>query len=62
MKILVADDDLVSRKLVANMLDASGYEVLLVADGEHALRLLQAAGVQKYMAGASFPKPARAVE
>jgi diguanylate cyclase (GGDEF)-like protein len=42
MKVLIADDDVVSRKLVANMLAAWGYEVLLVGDGEHALRLLQA--------------------
>lgn len=33
MKILVADDDPVSRRLMQSMLQRSGYEVILAADG-----------------------------
>jgi len=40
MKILVADDDPVSRKVLQTFLQKKGYEVRLAADGAAALRAL----------------------
>ena len=40
MKVLVADDDLVSRRLLESSLSKSGYRVVVAADGTEALRLL----------------------
>jgi CheY-like chemotaxis protein len=37
--ILVADDDQVARDLLAEVLRADGYEILLAAGGKEALRL-----------------------
>ena len=42
MKILVADDDAVSRSLMRRMLLQSGYEVATAADGAEAVRILLA--------------------
>ena len=40
MKILVAEDDLVSRAVLVGMLRKWGYEVLSVSDGDHAIEEL----------------------
>jgi two-component system cell cycle response regulator len=40
MKILVADDDAVSRRLMERLLQRAGYEVLLAEDGQQALDIL----------------------
>jgi signal transduction histidine kinase/ActR/RegA family two-component response regulator len=40
-KILVAEDDTVSRRLVQRMLHISGYETILAEDGEQAVRKFQ---------------------
>ena len=40
MKILVADDDTISRRLVQSVLEAAGFEVLTAADGECAAAVL----------------------
>src|SRR5579871_374082 len=42
-KILVADDNPVSRELIREVLEMSGYEVVEAADGEEALRQARAA-------------------
>lgn len=41
MKILIAEDDPVSRRLLAAMLDKFGYEVVVAADGAEAWTALQ---------------------
>ena len=43
MRLLVADDDAVVRRLVQRMLEGWGYEVLAVADGAEAWTILEAA-------------------
>jgi len=43
MKILVADDDLVSRRLMERMLERSGYEVVTAANGREAAERLSEA-------------------
>ncbi|MGO8813045.1 MAG: GGDEF domain-containing protein [Terriglobia bacterium] len=43
MKILVAEDDLVTRRILQAYLEKWGYEALVVADGHEAWRLLQRA-------------------
>jgi two-component system cell cycle response regulator len=40
MKILVADDDAVSRRLMDRLLQRAGYEVVLAEDGRQALEIL----------------------
>ncbi|MGO4210626.1 PleD family two-component system response regulator, partial [Terriglobus sp. YAF25] len=40
LRILVADDDAVSRRLMEKILTRSGYEVMTVADGRDALDAL----------------------
>jgi diguanylate cyclase (GGDEF)-like protein len=42
MKVLVAEDNPVSRKVVGSMLSKWGYEVVTAANGDEALRALQA--------------------
>ncbi len=42
MRILIADDDLFYRQLLAGLLTEWGYEVILVADGQAACQVLQA--------------------
>jgi diguanylate cyclase (GGDEF)-like protein len=44
MKILVADDDAVSRCLMERILNRAGYEVVLAEDGPEALRILGSPG------------------
>ncbi len=41
MKILIADDDLISLKLLRNSLQAAGFSVTVAHDGQHALDLYQ---------------------
>jgi sigma-B regulation protein RsbU (phosphoserine phosphatase) len=41
MRILIAEDDVVSRRLLETLLGRWGYEVVVAADGEHAWELLQ---------------------
>jgi diguanylate cyclase (GGDEF)-like protein len=41
MLVLIADDETVSRRMLARMLDANGYEVLAASDGEEAWRILE---------------------
>lgn len=38
-RILVAEDDPVTRRFVASLLEERGYEVLVAEDGEHAVRI-----------------------
>jgi DNA-binding response OmpR family regulator len=38
-RILVADDDRVTSRFVSSLLEGEGYEVLVAADGEHAVEL-----------------------
>jgi len=40
MKILVADDDLISRRMIQRMLEASGHEVLTAENGREALNAM----------------------
>ena len=44
MKILLADDDAIGRRLVERALGKSGHEVLVVSDGAEAWRILAAPG------------------
>jgi CheY-like chemotaxis protein len=41
MKVLVADDDLVSQRILKSYLEKWGYEFVLVGDGAQAWELLQ---------------------
>ena len=41
MRILIADDDGITRRALAKLLQSLGYEVLLAHDGKHAWQLLQ---------------------
>jgi diguanylate cyclase (GGDEF)-like protein len=41
MKIILADDDPISRRLVQRVLESAGYNVLSTKDGRHALELLR---------------------
>jgi DNA-binding response OmpR family regulator len=41
MKILVAEDSALSRKILETTLQEPGYELLVACDGEHALELLE---------------------
>ena len=43
MKVLIAEDDPVSRRVLAAMLDKFGYEVVVAADGAEAWNALQSA-------------------
>ena len=47
MKILIADDDAVSRELAARLLRKWNYEVLTVEDGRAALEILRAPGAPR---------------
>ena len=40
MRILVADDDSISRSLLSGVLGKAGYEVVLAGDGKQALQIL----------------------
>jgi len=47
MKILIADDDQTTRRILLAILEKKGFEVLCCADGSEALRALQAADAPK---------------
>jgi two-component sensor histidine kinase len=47
MKILVADDDLASRKILALLLEKTGHEVLAVSDGTEAWKVLSSANAPR---------------
>jgi two-component system, cell cycle response regulator len=47
MKILIADDDLVTRVLLRKTLERSGYEVVAVENGRMALECLSTKGGPK---------------
>jgi two-component system, cell cycle response regulator len=47
MRVLVADDEIVSRRLLESSLTRWGYEVLVAADGLEALRIFQAENAPK---------------
>lgn len=44
MKILIAEDDVTTRKTLEALLVRWEYEVVSVSDGQEALRILQAEG------------------
>jgi len=46
LRILVADDDLVTLTLLQSLLNHWGYEAVAASDGEHARALLTAGGIQ----------------
>jgi sigma-B regulation protein RsbU (phosphoserine phosphatase) len=46
MKILVADDDLLARRLLATLLEKCGHEVVQCSDGEVAWQLVQSEGIR----------------
>lgn len=47
MKILIAEDDSVSRRMLASLLRRSGYEVVAAEDGAKAWEILQAEGAPR---------------
>lgn len=44
MRLLIAEDDPVSRRVLESLLDRAGYEVIVCADGDEALARLEAPG------------------
>jgi putative two-component system response regulator len=46
MKILVVDDDTISRLTIAHTLERAGYEVVVAGDGQEALNLLRENAIQ----------------
>lgn len=55
-RILVADDDVVTRELVAATLRASGYEVETAADGQEALERVARGGIDVALLDAVMPR------
>lgn len=56
MKVLIADDDKISRLLVKNLLTSIGYEVLESEDGERAWQILQEESIQLLVIDWVMPK------
>ncbi len=56
MKVLIADDDKISRLVVKNLLNSLGYEVLEVEDGERAWQVLQEEAIQLLVLDWVMPK------
>ena len=56
MKILVADDDPLERRIVANLLAKCGHEVLQCSDGEMAWQLVQSEGIRLMVSDWVMPK------
>jgi diguanylate cyclase (GGDEF)-like protein len=54
--VLVADDDAVTRNLVASVLRASGYEVVTVADGQEAVARVARGGIDVALLDAVMPR------
>lgn len=56
MKILIVDDDDMSRDLLATMLRRGGYEILTAADGAEALEILAATDCRMVISDCVMPK------
>ena len=56
MKVLIAEDDALTREGLAEVLRAEGYQVLLAEDGEAALRLFQDEGPDLVCLDIMMPK------
>ncbi len=56
MKILIADDSVTMRKLLAARLEADGYEVVEAADGEQALSLVRSGRPDLLILDNTMPK------
>lgn len=56
MNILIAEDDLVSRKLLTGVLKSLGYEVMAATDGEEAFRLFKETGARIVISDWLMPK------
>ncbi|HYI97096.1 MAG TPA: SpoIIE family protein phosphatase [Bryobacteraceae bacterium] len=56
MKILVADDDPLERRIVANLLAKCGHEVMQCSDGEMAWQLVQSEGIRLVVSDWLMPK------
>ncbi|MBI4657019.1 MAG: response regulator transcription factor [Elusimicrobia bacterium] len=56
MKILIADDDKIFRKLVKEVLELSGYEVLEAENGRQAWEKLQAEGADMAVLDINMPE------
>ncbi len=54
--VLVADDDAVTRNLVANVLRSSGYEVVTAADGQEAVARIARGGIDVALLDAVMPR------
>lgn len=55
-RILIADNDTVSREIVATVLRDAGYEVALAADGEQAVSLLASSQPALILADFALPE------
>jgi DNA-binding response OmpR family regulator len=56
MKVLIADDDKISRLLVKKLLTSIGYEVLEAEDGERAWQILQEESIRLVVLDWVMPK------
>lgn len=56
MNILIAEDDLISRKLLTNILVELGHEVMAASDGEEAWRMYQATPTRLVISDWLMPK------
>jgi two-component system, cell cycle response regulator len=54
--VLVADDDAVTRNLVANVLRSSGYEVVTASDGQEAVARIARGGIDVALLDAVMPR------
>jgi chemosensory pili system protein ChpA (sensor histidine kinase/response regulator) len=55
-KVLLADDEVTVRHMLSRVLQAEGYEVLLAANGEEAIRLLGAAPPDLVLLDLNMPR------
>jgi CheY-like chemotaxis protein len=56
LKVLVAEDNLVNRTLIARILQKHGHEVIEARDGEEALRAIDAGGVDLVLMDLEMPR------
>lgn len=56
MNILIAEDDFISRKLLTNILEDLGHEVIAAEDGEEAWRMYQATPTRLVISDWLMPK------
>ena len=54
-RVLVADDDLMTRKVLSTVLDLEQYEVVLAVDGDEALAVLAGGGVDAAVLDQQMP-------